>query len=444
MGWIRAGIGWGALVLLACAEDPSKVWLREGGEAGSAWRILWTFEAEGTIRPAATEGQPAPAAAPLKLSSRVELIDHGLAGTGQGIARSWRTIRTAEATIEGGGALRSSRQALRKGRATLVAERRAGRTTVASPNGALTRAELELAQGPIDPLELGELLPSKEVSAGDRWRYSDGAARVLTGYERIETHDLEGRVESIEAGRAKLEIRGEASGQLLGAGGRMKVVGALVFDRAAGRVTELELRRSEVRAAGPVEAGLEMQGSLRLTRRAATSEEGGSGAAPAVPEELPGAWLDLEYDAPGGRYRLTLDRGWHVVGEDEKQVVLRRLRDGSVIAQGNLAVAPTLDPTTRADLPGFQAEVRKALGERFERFVEVGEVGGIEPGGTRFRVAALGKQDGQAIRWTYYRVLGPRGEQVVGAFTMREDRAEAFGDADTRLIQGFRWGAGGG
>lgn len=439
----RAGRrGW-LVVLMFCpaalSQSAEKVSLVERVESGVATRVVWVLSAEGTIRPAEPEDGAKPEAAALKVRSRVAYVDVRLAGPAEGVGRSSRTIETAEATIEGSGPIRSSNQAMRRGRAALVAERREGRTVVACPSGPLTRDELELAQGPLDPLELAELLPAEPVAAGDRWPLADAAVRILTGYDRIDKHDLEGGVQASDADEVRLDLRGEATGQALGAGGRMKLAGTIVFDRKLGRVVEVDLRRSEVRAAGPVEAGLEMQSTLKLSRTPAESK---GDAAAEFPPTLPGAWLDLAYQSPGGRYSLTHDRSWYVVAEDDKQVALRRLRDGGVLSQCNLAVAPTLDASTKADLPAFKDEVKKALGDRFERFLDVGEVGGVEPGGTRFRVAALGKQDDQAIRWTYYRLLGPRGEQVVAAFTMREDRTDAFGEADLRLIDGFAWGAG--
>ena len=48
-----------------------------------------------------------------------------------------------------------------------------GTVVVVSPVGPLTRSELELVQGPGDPLELAGLLPDKPVALKDRWTPGD-------------------------------------------------------------------------------------------------------------------------------------------------------------------------------------------------------------------------------------------------------------------------------
>ena len=110
--------------------------------------------------------------------------------------RSVRQVERAAATING--EVRPYTSALRPDVATLVADRREGSVSVVSPGGPLTRSELELVQGPGDPLALRSLLPYEPVAVGDRWTVGDLAARNLSGYDALASNALEATLESAD------------------------------------------------------------------------------------------------------------------------------------------------------------------------------------------------------------------------------------------------------
>lgn len=424
-------------------ETVGKVRLLESPHPELATKVDIRLEAKGIIRPDTPQGATA-SSARVEIRTRVIQVDRSLAASSAGKARSARRILQAEARIDGKEPARSETLALRRQVDLLVVESGEAGVSAVSQSAPLTREELELVQLPADPIELPFLLPAAEVAAGDTWSPPDTAARSLTGYDRITANRLSAKLASLEAGRAKIEISGEVEGEVLGARGRMNVAGTLEFDREAGRISGLELRRSEARVPGPVEPGLEFQSVLRMSREATPiPSELSDGRLPAVATDqpLPASWFDLVYRAPGDRYSVRLDRAWFVVAEDEKQVVLRRFDRGGVVAQCNLIAAPAIAADRKADLPAFRDEVKKAIGDRFERFLDVGQVAGAEPGGTRFRVSVEGKQEATPIVWIYYRLLNARGDQVVATFTLRRDQAEVFGPSDLRLIESLTWGA---
>ena len=72
----------------------------------------------------------------------------------------------AQAVAARNGEILPEESAFRQEVALLVAEVREGAVFTYSPGGPLTRAELELAQVPADPLTLGGLLPEKPVVGG--------------------------------------------------------------------------------------------------------------------------------------------------------------------------------------------------------------------------------------------------------------------------------------
>src|SRR6202011_673494 len=121
--------------------------------------------------------------------------------------------------------------------------------------GPLTRTELELVQGPGEPLALGRLLPPDPVAVGDRWTVGDYAARNLSGYDALAINGLEATLESVDDASARVRLLGSIRGAALGGEGTMACDGTFTFDRKATRVARLPLRRAETRRAGPIEAG---------------------------------------------------------------------------------------------------------------------------------------------------------------------------------------------
>ena len=70
-----------------------------------------------------------------------------------------------------------SENTLRPSRKLVVAQRHKGVHQVYSPSGAMTRGELEVVSEHLDVLAVHELLPGKEVKAGDTWKLGGGVTR---------------------------------------------------------------------------------------------------------------------------------------------------------------------------------------------------------------------------------------------------------------------------
>ena len=96
-----------------------------------------------------------------------------------------RRVERAAAAING--EVRATSATIRPEVATLVAELRDGQVVVVSPGGPLTRAELEVVQGPGDPLALAALLPAAGVAKGESWTVGNDAARSRPGMTRSTT-----------------------------------------------------------------------------------------------------------------------------------------------------------------------------------------------------------------------------------------------------------------
>ena len=110
----------------------------------------------------------------------------------------------------------------------LVAERRErdGPVVVVSPAGPLTWDELELVQGLGDPLTLADLLPEKPVASGQHWRVPDTAAQALSEYDVITSNSLDASLESADAAKARIRLKGQIQGSKQGGPGKMTCEGS--------------------------------------------------------------------------------------------------------------------------------------------------------------------------------------------------------------------------
>jgi hypothetical protein len=425
----------------AAGEDP--VTLVERLEQGERLRVLATLEAEGRYLPG--EGTEDTPVTPIELtvSTRMEAWDQVLAVDAEGLpTRLWRQVDRASVAIGGPEPIRPQTITLRPEVSSLIVERPTGpndRVVVASPQGPLTRAELDLVQMPADPIDVLGLLPEAgaEVALGDRWPVPDRVARSISGYDALASNTVEATLRTVDEEAAEGELAGSIAGAVLGGQGEMTIRGSFRFDRRGGRIASVTIERDERRKPGPVEAGLEFRSTIKIERSEAANEEPGA-TPPKVPDPLPDDWLSLRYASPDGRYTLEHDRAWHVFSEDDQQVVLRRVEAGTVVVQANLVAGPTVEPGAQPKAERFRDDVKKALGDRFDRMIDAGSVTAPE-GEFRYRLALAGRQGDEPIVWYYYLVSDPKGRQVVAIFTLRASQVDRFGRRDQRMIGSLRW-----
>ena len=434
MGAIGAGV-----VLLAVASTTAdEVTLREVARPGDSTRATVELKAEGTFRPASLPGAPESKPLALKVETKVEFAERVAAVDAKGQpSRSVRQVERAAAAING--EVRPYNSALRAEVATLVADRREGSVAIVSPGGPLTRPELELVQGPGDTLALPFLLPPRSVGVGDHWTVGDLAAKGLSGYDALATNALEATLDSLDDAKARVRLLGTVRGAALGGEGSMACDGTFTFDRKANRVETLTFRRAETRRPGPVEAGLDVKSVLVVTRAAAAL------ARPLDDDTFVDKALDaskgpdlLLFVAPEGKYRLLHDRDWHLYWDDDRQVILKRLDRGEMVAQCNLSAGPNAGKGRHQDLDQFRGDLKKALGARFVQFVGQGEVDGAA-GGFRYKVTIQGRQGDSGVLWHYYLIANPDGDQLIATFTLGLGQRAQFADQDLRLIGSMEW-----
>jgi len=428
------GIVEAVALALALVGPVERITLRESAAVDDWTRATIELKAEGTFKPASLPAAPEPKALALKVGTEFSFNDQVAAVDRQGVPiRSARHVSKAAASING--EVRESDSQLRPEVMALMAVRREAAVVVASPGGPLMRSELELVQVPGDPLALPALLPAGPVAVGDRWTVGDLAARNLSGYDALAANALEATLEAFGDDSARVRLLGTIRGATLGGEGSMACDGSFTFDRKANRVDRLTLRRAEARRPGPIEAGLDVKSVLTVARVANPD----AARNPARTAELDASRLLLLFRSPDGKYELVHDRDWHLFWDDSRQVVLKRLDRGEMVAQCNLAAGPNAGKGRHQDLGQFREDIRKGLGARFVKFAGEGEVEGAPRGGFRYKVSVQGKQGDSGVLWHYYLIAGPDGDQLIATFTLGLSQQAQFGDEDLRLIGSLEW-----
>ena len=411
--------------------------LRESAKIGRTAKTSFELDADGQYRPEAGEKKTEPL--DLKVRGRLDYVERVLnIGQDETARKVVRMVERAGAAIDG--KVIPTKSSLRPEVGYLVAEKRDDGVFTFSPGGPLTRSELDLTQVPADPLDLPGLLPRKKVKINDKWTVSAEAARSLSGYDALAVNALQATLVKIDDDRAIVRLKGEVRGASLGGLGKIEIEGTCEFDRKAGWIDSVKVDRVEVREAGPVEAGLDLKSSIALTRSVIEAPaELNDEILKKLAVEATAERSLLLANAPDGSFSFVHDRDWHVFSENVKRIVLRRVERGEVTAQCNLMVGPKAGRGRHQDPKQFREDIREALGKRFGRFADEGEIDQGPNGNYCYRVVAQGKAGDLEVVWIYDLIAGPEGDQLSATFTLAATETKGFGDQDIKMVGSIQW-----
>lgn len=343
-----------------------------------------------------------------------------------------RIYRRAQATIKvaDGGA----KPTLRDQRRTLCVQTANQQPVVFCPAGPMTREELDLLEVPLSTLAVDELLPEALPAAGDSWPHPRPLLAVLLNLDEVSTADVRSTVREVLPAAVRVELEGTLKGQDDGAATQCELRGRYQYDPRTRRVTWCSLVIQEKRSIGPVGPGLDVTARLELRRTLRDEIAGLSDRQLAeLTLEPTEALLAIEYESPDTRLRLAHDRTWHLISEDPRMIVLRRIADQAMVAQCNITLLAPEGPQERVTLANFRASVEKLLRKNLRRIVSAEEEVD-DLGRTRYRVVAEGQSGEADVRWHYYRIITAQGQQAVLVFTVPGDQQSALGEADRELV----------
>ncbi len=436
-------------VLLSCvlpldAQDKSekarRYDLRSKRVVGSLDRIEAVLEAEGMLQIGGHKTTDKGKSSTVKMAARAGFAyAEKTLGDPQAAASFRSAIRhyeKAEASIQVGD--ETFRPSLRDQRRLIGVELRKSKVVLYSPNGPLTREELDLLDVQGNSLLLERLLPPEGVAVGDSWKHPDDVLAALFGLDAIADSDAQSVLQSVREGSAQLEMVGQVNGSIHGRPTRLQVKAKYRFDMELGRIAWFAMLVKEDREASAIGPGLDVVARLQMKIAPnAASKELDESSLKNVSLDATAELERLSYASPDGAWRALLDRRWVLISEGRELTVFRMVDGGKYIAQCSVSslVAAEAKAVTLSE---FQDEIRQALGKNFRRLVRAGQ-SMSEGEQLVFRVEAQGEASGVPMDWVYYRIAVSNGRGIVVLFTFESSLADRFQESDRELVRTIRF-----
>lgn len=288
---------------------------------------------------------------------------------------------------------------------------------------------LDLLQMPYDSLVVSHLLTSSPVAVGDKWNTSSWVVPMLLGVDAVVEQQATCELQSLEAGTATILIEGSIEGAVRGSATKIEFRGEMAVDAESSMIRRLKVSHSEERSPGPVSPGLKVAATIEWTQNLAESTLSGDGSPPKAPGREA---LLLALQTPL-KLRLMHSREWHLFHETPTVLMMRQLREGSLISQCNISSIVTVPPGEHTPDAEFREDVEESVKER--KGAVVGEETVRDDGRWRIRkVSATGRAGEEVIGWDYYLCSAASGEQYSIVFSCAESDRKAFGDEASKLL----------
>jgi hypothetical protein len=427
------------LTLVACGTvHAQSVTLAENTRVNDCFKVGLSMRLTGEMV-VVREGKPAT----LKLGATAEhrYGERVLALSREGlISKAARYYDDAKASITVDGS--ATARVLRPERRLAISQRQNDTFLCYSPQGPLTRDELESISEHFDTLCVAGLLPGKEVRVGDSWPLGNAAAQGLCQFEGLVSNELKGKLAVVADGMAAFAIDGTASGIELGAQAKVTVIATGRFDVAKRRLISLEWKQQDVRDQGPASPAATVETTISLVRTAIEQpKELSDVALVAVPQgfdvSLPLTQLivrDLK-----GRFELAASRDWQPVSQTESHLVMRLLDRGDFVAQATVTPWTKAEPGKHMDSKDFHEAMLASPGWEPEEVLQEGELPNQPNGRYVYRLAVRGQIDDVKVVQTFYLVAGPNGDQCVVAVTLKQAQSGKLGARDLILVDGLEF-----
>lgn len=306
--------------------------------------------------------------------------------------------------------------------------------TFFSPNGLLTREELDLIDVPGDSLLVEALLPGRAVAPGESWQPTPELLAALLNIDAVGTHDVQTQLVEFDESAAKLEAAGNVSGAIHGVATEIELKAKFKFDRELGRITWFAMVIKEQRSIGHVDPGVDVVARLQMKLTPhATSEHLDPAALKQTSRGFTAQDTLLSFESLADRVRLAYDRDWFIINEEPKLLVLRRLDRGELVAQCNISLPGRVKPDELPTIEKFQHDIQQGLGKNFGQFLKASQSAN-QNGYTVYRVEVSGQASELPVQWNYYLVSDAEGNQAVLLFTLESELVERLGNADQELV----------
>jgi hypothetical protein len=324
---------------------------------------------------------------------------------------------------------------------TIVCTAERDKVSLYSPHGSLRGEQLLLIEDiPGNTLTIDRLLPNAEVAVGESWKISDSVLRSFLSVDAILSNNVEAVLTAVADTMAMVDVVGDISGIYLGATTEVSIRAKFQFDLSTRRINWLGAIIEENRSIGHVGPGLEHTARLQVKISPLDAPQALTNAAMMSISIRPNpAVLQLKYDGGKGPWRFSHDRTWYVYQDDPQATVLRKLVDGELVAQCNVADMGTVDLRTMTTLAKFQQDLVAGLGNHFGKIATATEYEDRR-GCKIYKVLLDGMVDDLSLRWIYHLITDRDGKQSVVVFVVEASMLDQFANSDDVLLETYRMG----
>ncbi len=320
-------------------------------------------------------------------------------------------------------------------RRLIVAESSAERPVLYSPDGPLSREQLDLIDVVGDSIYVDRLLPQKAVAKDESWSNDATVMGPLLTLDSVAVCEVKSALESHNASFAKIRLAGIVQGTSDGAATELEVRAVYLFDRRSQRVTRLNLAVRERRSIGGATPGVDavakLQISIQPLEKSANLTDEAVAKATAASRD---AERELLYESGPLGVRFKHDRHWFVTSEQRESVTLRRVDRGDLIAQCTLSALPAKSAGRQTSLEQFQKDVTYSLGKSFGEMVSSRQWQN-SAGLYCYELVARGFVEEVPVEWHYYLLAPESGERVSAAVTLEKPMVDRIDQADRELIE---------
>ena len=304
-----------------------------------------------------------------------------------------------------------------------------------SPDGTLTRDELDLIRLPGDRQALPLLLPKHPVRIDSVWKLKPAAMAAILALDAVGDCDVQSTLTGIEQGFARVEFEGVVHGAVAGVATEVTLKGRYYFYMRHGEFASMQMVTHEQRDIGHINPGVDITARLKM-RLEPQSDAGYLSDSRILPlyESKDRNDRKLHYESTELGLAFDYDADWYATAEDRQAVVFRQLMRGDLIAQCNVSKLPNIKKGKALTLSQFEKDIRENLDKNFGSFVTANETTS-ERGYLIYRVEALGTASSIPVRWIYYLLSDTTGRRVAIVFTMERDQETHFNDADSDWIR---------
>ena len=324
---------------------------------------------------------------------------------------------------------------------TIVCTLDQDKVSLFSPHSSLRGEQLLLIEDiPGNTLTLDRLLPDTEVAIGESWKISDSVLRSFLSVDAVLSSNVEAVLTAVADDMAMVEVIGDVGGVYLGAATAISFRAKVQFDLSTQRINWLGAMIEENRSIGHVGPGVELTAKLQVKISPIDAPQALTDAVMKTINTQPNsAVLQLKYDGGKGPWRFAHDRSWYVYQDDPRSTVLRKLVNGDLVAQCNVADMGTVDLKTMTTLAKFQQDLIASLGNNFGKVAAASEYED-KRGCKVYKVLLDGMVDDLSLRWIYHLITDKDGKQSVVVFVVEAAMLDQFGSADDVLLETYRMG----